>query len=288
MIDLCILVPGACAHKSFIPHHSLSFCYDTLGRSLYCCVRCLFFVLCVSPSFWDIFWILSPQICRRVGTIHIWYFFFIKSSSVQLKGDCLQRNVIQNVHSINSNITEIAQFAYTFDGTAVYLSDVDCLTCETWHQSCCGTNTPISLGQIWRSYKATTFPLPLWASWSSRDPSGQQANSAWELEPVQMDWMINGQREDDELNKLCGSQRGKAFLTFRRSEVILSQEWRWGLRVGAVGRVNHKHHVSHGLPKGNRIILSPTVPRIAESSHCLLLEFHAFDSFGFASLTTLV
>lgn len=246
------------------------------------------FVLCVSPSFWDIFWILSPQICRRVGTIHIWYFFFIKSSSVQLKGDCLQRNVIQNVHIINSNITEIAQFAYMFNGTAVYLSDVDCLTCETWHQSCCGTNTPISLGQIWRSYKATTFPLPLWASWSSRDPSGQQANSAWELEPVQMDWMINGQREDDELNKLCGSQRGKAFLTFRRSEVILSQEWRWGLRVGAVGRVNHKHRVSHGLPKGNRIILSPTVPRIAESSHCLLLEFHAFDSFGFASLTTLV
>lgn len=44
----------------------------------------------------------------------------------------------------------------------------------------------IPLGLSWRICGVTTFPLPLWVSQSSGDPSGQWGSSAWELEPGQI------------------------------------------------------------------------------------------------------
>lgn len=53
----------------------------------------------------------------------------------------------------------------------------------------CETDTlipPLPRELCWRSCGVATFPMPLWASQSPRDPSGRRGSPAWELEPGQI------------------------------------------------------------------------------------------------------
>ncbi len=86
--------------------------------------------------------------------------------------------------------------ARPLDGAAA-VTFIKCLVCaEMWHHSRCETNTPIPPGLSCRSCRVATFPLPLWASQSFRDPSGHRSSSAWELEPGQIYSLMNSQQEE--------------------------------------------------------------------------------------------
>ena len=59
----------------------------------------------------------------------------------------------------------------------------------------------------------TTFPLPLWASQSSSDPSGHRGISAWELDTGQIRSMMKSQQEEKLI--LAGSAHGETLTETR-------------------------------------------------------------------------
>lgn len=97
--------------------------------------------------------------------------------------------------------------AHSSYGAAAVLS-VRCLVCTAiWHHSHCETNTPIPLGLSWRSCGVATFPMPLWASQSSRDPSGQRGSSAWELERSQTHSPANSQQKEPDKTRRPNTEK---------------------------------------------------------------------------------
>lgn len=168
---------------------------------------------------------------------------------------------------------------------------------EIWHQSHCETNTPIPPGLSWRSWGVATFPLPLWASQSSKDPSGHQGSSAWELEPGQISSLMKSQQEVELIKHLVTTHGETLTETSASLAFLVPSEQTWegammpkvgtlcvwvhwqrgvwqsvtlsvtlGLRVGAMGargvgryRVHtHAHNIEKGGTAGRAT--SPTEP----------------------------
>lgn len=94
-----------------------------------------------------------------------------------------------------------------------------------WHHSHCETNTLSPSGLSWRSCGVATFPLPLWASQSSRDPSGQRGSSAWELEPGQ----ICSQQEEPQIRHMTTTTTHGHKHAHRASLAFWEQRYpKWG------------------------------------------------------------
>ncbi len=98
--------------------------------------------------------------------------------------------------------------AHPSDGAAADPFVKHLVCAEIWHHYYCETNTLVPLGLSCRSRGVATFPLPLWAFQSSRDPGGHRGSSAWELEPIQMRSLMNSQQEETLIKHMSSAHRG--------------------------------------------------------------------------------